>query len=96
VPPGGARRDARIIAAPMSARACPDVIRRDGRRVASLESFRDVPWLQPYPDPLLDEAAPPGDEPATAVVERETIELTFLAVIQLLPPRQAETLCGHP
>jgi RNA polymerase sigma-70 factor (TIGR02960 family) len=72
--------------------ACLDAIRRDGRRVASLESFRDVPWLQPYPDRLLDEAAPPADEPDTAVVDRETIELTFLAVIQLLPPRQRAVL----
>jgi RNA polymerase sigma-70 factor (ECF subfamily) len=72
--------------------ACLDAIKRDGRRVASLGSFRDVPWLQPYPDRLLDEAAPPADEPDAAVVGRETIELTFLAVIQLLPPRQRAAL----
>ena len=72
--------------------ACLDAIRRDGRRVASLQSLRDLPWLQPYPDRLLDEVAPPGDEPDTALVERETIELTFLAVIQLLPPRQRAVL----
>jgi RNA polymerase sigma-70 factor (ECF subfamily) len=72
--------------------ACLDAIRRDGRRVASLDSFRDLPWLQPYPDRLLDEVAPAGDEPAAAVVDRETIELTFLAVIQLLPPRQRAVL----
>jgi RNA polymerase sigma-70 factor (ECF subfamily) len=72
--------------------ACLDAIKRNERRVPSLGSFRDVPWLQPYPDHLLAEIAPPGDEPATAVVERETIELTFLAVIQLLPPRQRAVL----
>jgi RNA polymerase sigma-70 factor (ECF subfamily) len=74
--------------------ACLDKIKRDGRRVPSLGSFRDVPWLQPYPDRLLEEAevAPPGEEPHTAVIERETIELTFLAVIQLLPPRQRAVL----
>jgi RNA polymerase sigma-70 factor (ECF subfamily) len=72
--------------------ACLDAIKRDGRRVASLGSFRDVPWLQPYPDRLLDEAAPAHEEPDAAVVERETIELTFLAVIQLLPPRQRAAL----
>jgi RNA polymerase sigma-70 factor (ECF subfamily) len=68
--------------------ACLDAIKRDGRRVASVGSFRDVPWLQPYPDRLLDEAARPAEEPDAAIVRRETIELTFLAVIQLLPPRQ--------
>jgi RNA polymerase sigma-70 factor (TIGR02960 family) len=71
---------------------CLDAIKRDGRRVPSLGSFRDVPWLQPYPDQLLDEAAPPADEPDAAAMGRETIELTFLAVIQLLPPRQRAAL----
>src|SRR3954449_13103630 len=67
---------------------CLDAIRRAGRRVPALGSFRDVPWLQPYPDRLLEEIAPSEEEPGAAVVARETIELTFLAVIQLLPPRQ--------
>lgn len=62
--------------------ACLDHIKAKGRRLATLESFRDLPWLQPYPDRLLDEE----------LVARETIELTFLAVIQLLPPRQRATL----
>jgi RNA polymerase sigma-70 factor (TIGR02960 family) len=72
--------------------ACLDAIKRAGRRVPSLGSFRDVPWLQPYPDRLLDEVAPAAEEPDAAVVGRETIELTFLAVIQLLPPRQRAAL----
>src|SRR3954465_8932316 len=72
--------------------ACLDAIKSQGRRVPSLGSFRDVPWLQPYPDRLLAELAPPEEEPDAAVVARETIELTFLAVIQLLPPRQRAVL----
>ena len=72
--------------------ACLDAIKRSGRRVPSLGSMRDVPWLQPYPDRLLDQAAPAGEEPDAAVAGRETIELTFLAVIQLLPPRQRAVL----
>jgi len=56
------------------------------RQVRALErSFAEVPWLQPYPDALLD-------EPADLVVARETIELAFLAVIQLLPARQRAVL----
>jgi hypothetical protein len=31
-----------------------------------------VPWLQPYPDSLLDEAAAPTVEPANASVTRPT------------------------
>ena len=72
--------------------ACLDKLKRDERRVPSLGSFRDVPWLQPYPDRLLDELAPADEEPDAAVVARETIELTFIAVIQLLPPRQRAVL----
>ena len=56
------------------------------RQVKALDrSFAEVPWLQPYPDALLD-------EPAELVVSRETIELAFLAVIQLLPARQRAVL----
>jgi RNA polymerase sigma-70 factor (TIGR02960 family) len=72
--------------------ACLDKIRRDNRRVPSLGSFGDVPWLQPYPDRLLAEVAPVEEEPAAALVARETIELTFIAVIQLLSPRQRAVL----
>ena len=52
----------------------------------------EIPWLQPYPDRLLEPAAPPETEPAAAVVTRETIELAFLAALQHLPPRQRATL----
>jgi RNA polymerase sigma-70 factor (TIGR02960 family) len=60
--------------------------------VPSLHSFAEVPWLQPYPDRLLDEVTPSDAQPDAVVVARETIELTFLAVIQLLPPRQRAVL----
>jgi RNA polymerase sigma-70 factor (ECF subfamily) len=68
--------------------ACLDHIRRKGRRAEEVSSFAEIPWLQPYPDRLLDEVAPRADEPDAVVVARETIELTFIALIQLLPARQ--------
>ena len=68
--------------------ACLDAIKASKRRVPSLSSFGDIPWLQPYPDVLL----PSEEEPDAALFARETIELTFLAVIQLLPPRQRAVL----
>ncbi len=52
----------------------------------------DLPWLQPYPDRLIDLAAPAEDEPGAAAVARETIELAFIAAIQHLPPRQRAVL----
>ncbi len=56
------------------------------RQVKTLDrSYAEVPWLQPYPDALLD-------EPGELIVARETIELAFLAVIQLLPARQRAVL----
>jgi RNA polymerase sigma-70 factor (ECF subfamily) len=48
----------------------------------------DIPWLQPFPDRLL----PTEDEPDAVVVARETIELAFLAAVQVVPPRQRAVL----
>jgi RNA polymerase sigma-70 factor (TIGR02960 family) len=72
--------------------ACLDALRRSKRQVAQLQSFAEVPWLQPYPDHLLDEIAPSEEQPDAKVVAKETIELSYLAVIQLLPPRQRAVL----
>jgi RNA polymerase sigma-70 factor (ECF subfamily) len=67
---------------------CLDTLRRSARRLPAMHSFAEVPWLQPYPDRLLDELAPSDEEPDAVAVERETIELAFLAAMQLLPPSQ--------
>jgi len=80
---------------------CLDMLRRSARRPTALHSFAELPWLQPYPDRLLDEAAPSDDQPDAIVVARETIELAFLAALQVLPPRQraawiARDMLGWP
>jgi RNA polymerase sigma-70 factor (ECF subfamily) len=80
--------------------ACLRMLERRPRRLVPYEAVpaaevgarpappADLPWLQPYPDLLLDQSPEPGD----AVVARETIELAFLAAIQHLPPRQRAVL----
>jgi RNA polymerase sigma-70 factor (TIGR02960 family) len=70
---------------------CLDLLRQRSRRGASTTTYADLPWLQPYPDPLLDEVSS-GDEPADVAVGRETIELAFLAALQVLPLRQRAAL----
>jgi RNA polymerase sigma-70 factor, ECF subfamily len=84
--------------------ACLDVLRSRPRRIlppqvapagdpaAPPPPPADLPWLQPYPDRLLEPIAPAGEEPGAVVVARETIELAFLAAIQHLPPRQRAVL----
>jgi RNA polymerase sigma-70 factor, ECF subfamily len=84
--------------------ACLDVLRSRSRRVLPPDVVpaadptappappADLPWLQPYPDLLLEGIAPPEEEPGAVVVARETIELAFIAAIQHLPPRQRAAL----
>jgi RNA polymerase sigma-70 factor, ECF subfamily len=72
--------------------ACLDALARRPR-VAPQESERplgEVSWLQPYPDRLL--VAPSDEEPEAELVAKETIELAFIAAIQLLPPKQRAVL----
>jgi RNA polymerase sigma-70 factor (ECF subfamily) len=52
----------------------------------------DRPWLDPYPERLLESLAADDDNPETAVVRKETIELSVLAAIQHLPPRRRAVL----
>lgn len=76
---------------------CLDSLRRRSRRLTSMHSFAEVPWLQPYPDRLLDEIVPTGEreQPDAVVVERETISLVFLAALQVLPARQRAALIAR-
>jgi RNA polymerase sigma-70 factor (ECF subfamily) len=73
--------------------ACLDVLRRTARR--GKPSIAEMPWLDPYPDRLLEDVAPRAAEPDAAVVAKETLELAFLAAIQLLPPRQRAVLIAR-
>jgi RNA polymerase sigma-70 factor, ECF subfamily len=75
--------------------ACLDFLDRRPRAARPGEAAKPpagVPWLQPYPDEVL-EAVPSADaEPEAEVVAKETMELAFIAAIQLLPPKQRAAL----
>jgi len=73
---------------------CLDMLRRSSRRT-SANSFAEVPWLQPYPDLLLEAAAPSDEQPEAVAISRETISLAFLAALQVLPPRQRAALVAR-
>src|SRR5262245_11200854 len=51
--------------------------------------------MTPYPDALLDEIPSSSETPDALVVARETIELAFLAALQVLPPRQRAALLAR-
>jgi RNA polymerase sigma-70 factor, ECF subfamily len=84
--------------------ACLDVLRGRSRRVmppdvgpagdptARPPPPAELPWLQPYPDRLLEAIAPPEDQPDAVAVTRETIELGFMAAIQHLSAKQRAVL----
>ena len=72
--------------------ACLDTLRRDARRAAPPPSITAMPWLQPYPDLLLEELPTGQPGPEALAISKETISLAFLAAIQLLPPRQRAVL----
>jgi RNA polymerase sigma-70 factor, ECF subfamily len=73
--------------------ACLDFLesrkeRRSGDNLVSAEAtlgeLPHVPWLQPYPDRLM--------EPDARLVSREALELGYLVALQCLPPRQRAAL----
>jgi RNA polymerase sigma-70 factor, ECF subfamily len=70
----------------------PDLRPAESRFSTDLPPPVDLPWLQPYPDRLLEIPGSERDEPEAIVESRETIELAYLAAIQHLPPRQRAVL----
>jgi RNA polymerase sigma-70 factor (ECF subfamily) len=77
--------------------ACLDFLRTHPERVVpmgdgSAPPPSELPWLEPFPDSLLDGPQTDERQPEVLVVTRETIELAYLALIQLLPPNQRAVL----
>ena len=81
---------------------CLNQLRSSGRRpvasaplpVPAPEPTRlgEVPWLQPYPDLLLDGLPDQAPGPEATYESREAISLAFVTAVQLLPPNQRAVL----
>ncbi len=70
--------------------ACLDLL---AKRRPEPATGGEVPWLQPYPDRLLDELpADDAGQPESVAVARETIELAYLVAVQHLAPRPRAVL----
>jgi RNA polymerase sigma-70 factor (TIGR02960 family) len=52
----------------------------------------EVPWLEPYPDALLDGAITVPLGPEARYEQTESISLAFVTALQILPPRQLAVL----
>jgi RNA polymerase sigma-70 factor, ECF subfamily len=52
----------------------------------------DVVWLGPIPNSVLEPSTPAARTPEAMTLKRETIEIAFLTVIQLLTPQQRAAL----
>ena len=64
----------------------PDVVPPEASRLG------DVPWLEPFPDILLEGLADDAPGPAARYEASEAISLAFITALQSLPPRQRAVL----
>jgi RNA polymerase sigma-70 factor (TIGR02960 family) len=82
---------------------CLTMLRADSRRPRTATPIPDYlpeptgvgdapPWLEPYPDLLLDNLVDQAPGPETRYETTEAISLAFITALQLLPPRQRAVL----
>ena len=81
---------------------CLNALRDSGRRPVEVaaaatvghpsESFAEIPWLEPYPDTLLEGIADATPGPAARYESKETVALAFVSGLQHLAPRQRAVL----
>jgi RNA polymerase sigma-70 factor (ECF subfamily) len=83
---------------------CLSMLRADRRRPRAATPIPDLtlpeptgvgdipPWLEPYPDVLLDNLVDQAPGPEARYETTEAISLAFITALQLLPPRQRAVL----
>jgi RNA polymerase sigma-70 factor (TIGR02960 family) len=83
---------------------CLSMLRADSRRPRTATPIPELtlpesngisdapPWLEPYPDVLLDNLVDQTPGPETRYETTEAISLAFITALQLLPPRQRAVL----
>jgi RNA polymerase sigma-70 factor (TIGR02960 family) len=83
---------------------CLSMLRADSRRPRTASRLPDPalpeptgtgdvpPWLEPYPDALLDSLVDQAPGPEARYETTEAISLAFITALQLLPPRQRAVL----
>jgi RNA polymerase sigma-70 factor (TIGR02960 family) len=84
---------------------CLSMLRADSRRPRSATPLPDVtrlpeptgagdapPWLEPFPDMLLENLVDQAPGPEARYETTEAISLAFITALQLLPPRQRAVL----
>jgi RNA polymerase sigma-70 factor (TIGR02960 family) len=83
---------------------CLSMLRADSRRPRTTAPLADLilpepsgvsdapPWLEPYPDVLLDNLVDQTPGPETRYETTEAISIAFITALQLLPPRQRAVL----
>ncbi|GAA0268651.1 RNA polymerase subunit sigma-70 [Actinomadura nitritigenes] len=83
---------------------CLSMLRADGRRPRVAPPLPEAalpeptgaadapPWLEPYPDVLLDHLVDQRPGPEARYEATEAISLAFITALQLLPPRQRAAL----
>jgi RNA polymerase sigma-70 factor (TIGR02960 family) len=82
---------------------CLSMLRANSRRPRTATPIPDLlpeptsvgdapPWLEPYPDMLLDNLVDQAPGPETRYETTEAISLAFITALQLLPPRQRAAL----
>jgi RNA polymerase sigma-70 factor (TIGR02960 family) len=75
-----------------SARRRPPAATRLGFAPPAPTRLGEVPWLEPYPDLLLEDLPDNAADPQARYEAREAISMAFITALQLLPPRQRAAL----